>query len=159
MPTFNSGVNSAPRFSLTSTGNGNEGGNFASSSGRSSGNHTHSCCRGRVLFQFQSQSSIKACQAADKNIVNCRCISTTIQRVTQRKEEDTHRKNALSFCRANRLQYNDIAKVILDLFYISYFLPRWNKVIHKIIRLKQTEYSTKCEFYVNIVRNTNRKGK
>ena len=46
-----------------------------------------------------------------------------------------------------------------NLFYISYFLPRWNKVIHKIIRLKQTEYSTKCEFYVNIVRNTNRKGK
>ena len=46
-----------------------------------------------------------------------------------------------------------------NLFCISYFVPGWNKVIHKIIRLKQTEYSTKCEFYVNIVRNTNRKGK
>ena len=34
---------------------------------------THSCCRGRVFFQLQSQSSIKACQAADKHIVNCRC--------------------------------------------------------------------------------------
>ena len=43
------------------------------------------------LFQFQSQSSIKACQAADKNIVNCGCIlCSIIAKKRIEKEEDTH---------------------------------------------------------------------
>ena len=65
MPTLRTLYNVSPRSSLTSTGSGNEGGNFASSSGRSSGNHLQ-LLSWLSVFLLQSQSSIKACEAADK---------------------------------------------------------------------------------------------
>ena len=82
MPTFNAFVISIPRSLLTSTGTGNEGGNFASSSGRSSGNHSQLLSWPSV-FQFQSQSSIKACQAADINTLNCRYLYVMLSLGTQ----------------------------------------------------------------------------
>ena len=72
MPTLRTLNNFSPRSSLTSTGSGNEGGNFASSSGRSSGNHLQ-LLSWLSVFLLQSQSSIKACEAADKKTENCRC--------------------------------------------------------------------------------------
>ena len=65
MPTLRTFNSFSPRSSLTSTGSGNEGGNFASSSGRSSGNHLQ-LLSWLSVFLLQSQSSIKACEAADK---------------------------------------------------------------------------------------------